>query len=215
MNIDCNMHEDVTGIGYQFYSRTAMLGTRVTTGITSPATGIYTATATPPNGTVGIKWNDAGGTRVAYAAISPVLDEDSTTPYETARKLIENHFNDLWNHTTFCPVTFEGLTITERESGWGRLSIAHGDGTEPTTGQRFTRTTGIVFLSIFVSRENGTKLFNRCADRAGQIFNRTSLRQDNVTIKFGICSMSEAGTRDGYRQKNIACSFTRDVYPSA
>ena len=45
-----------TGVGYQFYSTTALLGSKVTSGITTPSTGLYIATATPPDTAVGIEW---------------------------------------------------------------------------------------------------------------------------------------------------------------
>ncbi len=215
MNLQCDMGEAVTGIGYQFYGRTGLLGTRVTTGITSPSAGLYVAVGTPPNGSMGVKWTDGTGDIVAYGTHAPVLEVDDSTPFETARRLIYGHFRDLWEPAPIVPVTYEGQTQKEDEDGWGRLSIAQGEGSEPTTGRRFTRTTGILYLSIFVGRENGTKLFNQCADRFAQIFNRATLREDNVAVKFQVASMADVGARDGYRQKNISCGFTRDCYPSS
>jgi len=48
-----------TGLGYQFYdSSAALLGSRVTSGITAlPETGSYIATATVPGTAVGVYWN--------------------------------------------------------------------------------------------------------------------------------------------------------------
>lgn len=210
MNISCDMGEPVSGIGYQFYSRDGLLGTRVTADITNPLPGIYAAIAQPPNGTIGIIWNDAGGTRTAVASIPPVVAEDDSEPFETARQLIYQRFLAGWDN--IFPVSFEGQSANEESGTWGRLSISYGSTDEPTCARKFTRTNGIAFLSVFVRKEEGTKPFNQAGDRIRRILARARLSADNVKVRMTTVTIIDVGNRDTYRQKNVACNFILDCY---
>jgi len=60
MIIEARFFSAQANLGYQFYDGTgALIGTRVTTGITStPETGAYIADAEIPDAAVGVYWND-------------------------------------------------------------------------------------------------------------------------------------------------------------
>ena len=58
----CNLGENVTGIGYQFFDAAGLIGARVTAGISNPRVGVYYATADAPVGAAGIYWNNTGDT---------------------------------------------------------------------------------------------------------------------------------------------------------
>lgn len=213
MNLTCDMVYPVSGIGYQFYGPSGLLGVRVTEGITSPASGIYTAEASPPNGTIGVFWNDETGQITAVAEIAPFLNYDSSTPFDSTRLMIYEHFESMWVPADYFPVTIEGKTLVDNPDGWGRISIALASSTNPTTGKSHLRLEGICYLSMFVASETGgTRPFTRASDRFAQIFGMRRLSKGNVFVRFGSPRLEDAGLRSGYRQKNAACNFTADCY---
>ncbi len=63
-----------SGVGYQFYDASGVIGSRITAGITNPRTGVYTATATAGGGAIGIYWDCA--------------DADFTAQEDLAERLI-------------------------------------------------------------------------------------------------------------------------------
>ncbi len=63
-----------SGVGYQFYDVSGVIGSRITAGITNPRTGVYTATSTAGGGAIGIYWDCA--------------DADFTAQEDLAERLI-------------------------------------------------------------------------------------------------------------------------------
>lgn len=214
MDISCNMGETLTGIGYRWFGAAGFIGSKITTGIIEPSAGIYYALGvTPPNGARGVTWTD-DGTATASETFPLVQGTADSTPFETCRQLILGHFQTEWDADPLFPVGYENHTVKAEKPAWGQFSVQQGATEEPAVGQRFTRGIGIAYLSIFLDRNTGTTLATQAADAFGRIFNRRTLATGNVTVKMQTAAMIDTGPRDGYIQKNLACSFTRDCYPS-
>lgn len=112
MIFQVDLAQTQTGVGYQFYSKTGLLGSRVTSGITNPRPGLYVAEDTPPLTAIGIYWDcadaaftaeedlterifvEGGGAAGSGAFLVTITVSDGTDPLQGAKvRLTEGVFN--------------------------------------------------------------------------------------------------------------------------
>ncbi len=211
LDIYGDMGESVSGIGYQWSDADGPTGSRITSGITSPSSGIYAALqVTPPAGTIGVTWSDDTGLKTAFAPVEGALAGEES-PHETARRLIVEHFTDNWPDTF--PVGQENQPIPERADVWGMLTVQQAETQDMVVGPGHERAPGAVFLSVFIQAGAGTKAATDAADWMRNNFDNRQLRSGRVVVVMRNSGMIDAGPRNGYVQKNIVCRFHRDCYP--
>lgn len=211
MNLQCNMGEAVTGIGYQFFSATALLGTKVTTGITSPSTGIYvTSTAVCPAGAIGVRWTDVTG---LIEASSAVVSRGLGTAelFETVRALITARFAASWDNRF--EVVFENQPLQDSDADtFARLSIVQGTALPAAIGGRQKRVQGLLYFSIFAKEGTGTKAGTEAADLMSQIFDYAVMSEAGIVVNMRTFSLAQGISRGDYLQKNAVCNFQADSY---
>lgn len=111
------------------------------------------------------------------------------------------------------PVEWEGGTSKPKaEKTYGRWTIQQGDVMPAVIGDGHTRSVGIVHLQVFIPENGGTAAATLAADVMATALDRLQLNDGEVYLTFDLVGMADAGRRDGYTQKNLACNFTRDVY---
>ncbi len=130
--------------------------------------------------------------------------------FETTRQMIAEHLGTLPSFGF--PIEWEGgKTVARKEGPWGRWSILQGT-TEPAIiGPGHTRGTGVLYLQVFIPKEQGTKAAMNAADNLARI-DRRQLRRGNTIVTFDTTGIINAGEAEGFVQKNVACNFTRDTY---
>ncbi len=142
--------------------------------------------------------------------------------FEVARILVSQAAQGL---TFPFPVGWAGHASSQPESqavkAWGVWSIQHGNSNPAIIGAgsigvgSHVRSRGLLTLQMFVREQSGTALFAQAADIAKALdFKQTVRARHGYRTVVTLRSFSFAGVsfRQGYRQENLTCEFTRDNY---
>jgi len=141
--------------------------------------------------------------------------------YEKIRAAVVAHFRTNWPaaaSSAGCQIALASIQMDNHKftqpvgTPWGRLSFAWGDRASVAVGGANLRTTGFLYLQVFLPLETGTQEGYQACDALAGVFD---LRSIAVTGTANYCVFETArqdnvGDRDGYRQINASIPFRVD-----
>lgn len=114
------------------------------------------------------------------------------------------------------PVGFGGGMSPQEPGPWGVWWALQGDTAPAIIGRGHVRGVGILALQVFSRQESGEKVFSDAISRAARTLDAKQLnyqdRNQQVIVNLRNFGMGSETIRNGIRQRNMNCQFTRDTY---
>jgi hypothetical protein len=126
----------------------------------------------------------------------------------SAQGELKTRFNTIWANRI--PVSWPNLAFTppSPQSPWCRFSIVGGESKQTTIGATNNnhRSTGIVYVSIFIPSNTGDLIALQRADEAAAIFRNWA----GTNVRCRVPQIKAIGDSDGWYQINVMTAFLRD-----
>lgn len=133
---------------------------------------------------------------------------------KSEREVIGSKFIEDWEYSKYPVQTPNESFIPPDGAPWARLTVVTGDAerTEINGQNRYTRTIGLVIISVFTPSGSGDALARELCDTAASIFRGAELLMDNGSVRFREPAIKHIGIADdeAYYQMNTVVPYFRD-----
>lgn len=130
--------------------------------------------------------------------------------FESERLAIETKFHNEWAHWNGYPIVFYDNTKTTAATGvpYLRLTVENVDSKQASLGgTKLFRNHGLIFITAFVSENEGTKKIREYIDRAATIFR---FKTFNGIVCRAPYQPSPAAASNGWYRMSIAVPYFCD-----